>query len=344
MASLIFKLLAIYFLFLSASYGISSLPQFHTKQDVLNVRYFSSDGKFTYYQRRSGELLLSTNYNVTPILTGEKDDIFYVQASNSKAKILVSHIKNGLYQINPFKVRSFYLGNFGDQTQLTKMADGLDAKLHLNDQWLSIYRSDSNEINFFKTNSPELLFKIKLTMGMNPYFIPQVLMATPSLIFFTDLNTRGRVGVMRFQRSENKIENLFTAADAREKFEICLSQETFYSLETGIEDFSRGSIISKMPIEAVDFGKREILYESKFNDLGNFICDFNKTHIYFVKRTGAKTTEAAKLNITEKKVEILSDLKYVGQIIALDKTLLIPYRGLFYLLEGQGITQMDKLK
>ena len=38
------------------------LPELLAKQAVSNIRYLSQDGKFTYYQKRSGSLLFSSNY------------------------------------------------------------------------------------------------------------------------------------------------------------------------------------------------------------------------------------------------------------------------------------------
>ena len=38
------------------------LPVLKTKQSLNNIRFISSDGKLTYFQRRSGDLQLSKNY------------------------------------------------------------------------------------------------------------------------------------------------------------------------------------------------------------------------------------------------------------------------------------------
>jgi hypothetical protein len=50
----------------------AEVAQLQTKQDISKIRYISSDGKFTYYQKNSGELQLSTNYNFTTLLKKPK--------------------------------------------------------------------------------------------------------------------------------------------------------------------------------------------------------------------------------------------------------------------------------
>ena len=60
------KVLYIYFLLLFSVRAMPEieLPEISTKQAISNLRFISKDGKFTYYQRRSGSLLLSTNLKV----------------------------------------------------------------------------------------------------------------------------------------------------------------------------------------------------------------------------------------------------------------------------------------
>ena len=60
----------IWFLLPTSSFGLSELK---TKQDITKIRYLSNNGTVTYYQKTSGELQMSTNYNFKNVFKGSKN-------------------------------------------------------------------------------------------------------------------------------------------------------------------------------------------------------------------------------------------------------------------------------
>ena len=70
------------------------LPELLTKQAVSNIRFLSQDGKFTYYQKRSGSLLFSTNYKVQEVIKGEIGAEYTLFTTPNRFKIAVAQNNN----------------------------------------------------------------------------------------------------------------------------------------------------------------------------------------------------------------------------------------------------------
>jgi hypothetical protein len=83
------------------------------------------------------------------------------------------------------------------------------------------------------------------------------------------------------------------------------------------------------------------------NDIGNIVC--SKENLYFVKTLdenkslNTKKTEVAKIELKENKLSILTDLRYVTNIINMDGTILVPFREKYFVAEGKSRLNDDKL-
>lgn len=313
------------------------LPELLTKQAVDNIRFLTKDGKFTYYQKRSGSLLFSTNYKVQEIMKGQLGTEYTLFATPARKKIVILQNPNfhNFYSLRA-KLNIFLL-NYGEVTPV-EVGAGISPTLLLGDTWLSYYDPYSKILNFENTANMALKFSIKLNNRINPYFVPKVIMSDENTIYYTDLSENGAVGVLEFKRSTSKSEIIFKATSPMIKAEICLNQNFLVLGLFGIHMAKEGSSITRAALPLQDFSKRENLYTSDLNDLGHLVCDFEKDNIAFIKNYGNTSTpsyDIANLNTLDKKITALSELKTVTNIINMDGTLLTQEKGKYYIVKGE---------
>lgn len=323
--------------------GNSKLPLLTTKQDISNIRFISKDGKFTYYQRGSGDFLLSTNYKVEKLLEGSEGTQYEVISSSERKFLVVSqHEKfHTFYGIR--LLPKLYKVDFGGFTA-REIGKGLWPSLHLNDTWMSAFDPNKREILFVNMQTPTLQFSIKLFNGANPYFRPQVVMPTGNTILYTDLNKDGVVGVLKFELSTKKITPLYKVDAADQKLELCYHAGYLYVGQFGKISSKMGSQISIMKASSIDFGKRDIIYESNMNDIGNIVCDYDKTKLFFSKAADRHTYDIASLEVSTKKVNLVTDLGFATQVLNLDGKLLVPSRAGYYVVFGEdNFANIDRL-
>ena len=342
------RILFIYFAMISLSYAKSKLPELITKQAVNNLRFISRDGKFTYYQRRSGSLLLGTNYKVREILTGKIGTNYVIISSSARKKLLITKNENYHTLFSPRIRKNIYIIDFqgGDSIFLGK---GIRPRLHLNDTWVSYYDAYSKKITLKKGDAPEIKKFIKIMSGTNPYFIPQIVMTDINTILFTDINKKGIPGIIHYSKNSNKSKNIYTVPSQNKKIELCKKEDHIIVGEFGIDPIESYSSISLVPINTLELSKKIVLYTSQHNDVGNIICSLKGDFIYFIKNTFSETKknthEVARLNIKNKAVDIISDVSHATQVIDMDSKLLLPFQGKYYVLLGKNNTaQFDLLK
>ena len=312
------------------------LPELLTKQAVSNIRYLSRDGKFTYYQKRSGSLLFSTNYKVIEIMKGKIGTEYTLIASSSHKKIVVLQNQNfhNLYSLRE-KLNIFLL-NYGETTPI-EIGKGISPSLLLEDAWLSYYDPYTKNLNFESTANAALKFSIKLNNKINPYFIPIVLMSDENTIYYTDLNENGVVGILEYKRNSAKSSIIYKASTAMAKAEICLNQNHLIIGLFGIHFSKTGSSITSAQLPLQDFSKSDNIYVSQLNDLGHLVCDFDKENIVFIKNYGSINSPAydiANLNSLTKVITPLTELKTATNILNIDGTLLIQEKGKYYVVKG----------
>ena len=320
---------------LSLTYAEKKLPEMATKQATNNLRFISKDGKFSYYQRRSGSLLLSTNYNVEEVLKGKEGSQYNVTSSPSRKFQVIEQNQNFHTYLSIRKLNKIYITKFGER-KARLIGEGIDAKLHLNDSWVSFFNPYKMTIYFKSLDSIASSFEIKLQNKKNPYFIPQRVMITDKNILFTDLNGEAVSGIIEFDRNSGKTKLLIKAENEFLKYELCANENTLFLGAFGIRDTSKYSSITKYPRSNFQISKGSIIYDSKYNDRGSMICNSSDNHIYFIKNATKENREesyeAATINIQDNKVTVLSSLKWVSSIINMDDKLILPYHGKFFLL------------
>lgn len=319
------------------SWAVTKLPELAAKQAINNLRFLSSDGSFTYYQNREGSLLLSTNYSVKEVIKAPPGSNYEVVATPNRKNIIVLVQENFHRYLSIKQTKKVYKVSFGKRNS-ELIGEGLSAKIHgKNDEWVSIYHPMTKEIKFINLKSTAFTFVIKLENLYNPYFIPDVVMTNGSTVIFTDLNKAGLTGVLYYDRVTKKIKVLYKASNAATKLELCLDEKKLYLGEFGLDDIYSGSIISRLDLKTIDFSRREIIYKSSLNDLGNIQC---KGHLFFIKNLSKKREklayEVVQFISKSEEPRIISDINFASHIIDMDGVLLLPNLGKYYVLKGMS--------
>lgn len=323
---------------------VNELPKLSTKQAIRNLRFVSDNGRFTYYQRRNGSLLLSQNFSVTEVLSGEMGTHYALYSSSSKKQILVEQNLNFHDNLNIKGANKIYTVGYGNDTPVYR-GEGLNSRLHLEDQWLSYYIPTTKEILFQSFSAEALNFKIKLKNIKNSFFVPMAVMIDSDKVVHTDLNEIGVPGVIVSNRKTDQTEILLRGDAPDQKMELCLNDTHLFVFEAGINNSSSGTKLYRYPKNDFSTIKRETIYQSQRNDIGNLICDADEKLIYFIKNTSSShdisTYEIAHIQLDNLKIEQLTNLRYVTQIVNLDGRLLVPFRGVYYVLKGESDLTLD---
>ena len=283
------------------TYARSKLPFLTTKQEISNLRFISSNGKFTYYQRKSGSFVLSTNYNVEESIKLSTNTHFQVIASNKKRWILVSANENFQTHYSLRKSLKIYKIPFGkSKSQL--IGQGQAPQLHLDDEWASWFLPKEKKINFFNLNQAGLQFFIPITNIKNPYFIPNVLMINNNQILFTDLNEKGFPGILLFEKNAKKISLFQKFESPNIGIEFCQKKEKIYIIRYGLDNITKATTIREISHEKLDYTKSKLIYSSDKNDIGQMTCQISKDSIFLLKTflTEKKTYFMKLLNLIPK--------------------------------------------
>lgn len=336
--------LAFFALIFPISSFASKLPEFATKQDVTNLRFISKDGKFTYYQRSNGEFLLSTNFAVTKALSYGPGTNFEVYSSPTRKYVIVSADESFHTFYSMKKVKKLHLIEYGS-SRPENIGQGQSPRLHQKDEIASFYDPYNKTITFLETKFRRVISTIKMTVKSNPYFRPNVVMIDSTQILYTDINSSGNQAVLLLNRKENKTKVLFKTEAPTFKIELCENDDTIFMGEFPYQNVEGEVIISKIEKSKFDIAKRDILYTSKTNDIGNILCNYEGGKIAFIKEVGAGKTELAEIDLATKNIKILSDLGHVSSAINIDQRLLIPHYGKTYLVKGDNnIPLVDTLE
>lgn len=323
------------------------LPVLTTKQDIRNIRYVSSDGKFTYYQRTNGTLQFSTNYKVTEVIQKEPNTEFKLKAGAAKKYILVEANSNFHTYLAPRDNQEIFLINYGT-TEARKVADGRMIGLHVEDKWFSYFNSFNKLLTIQSPLSEKLKHQVKLANNKNPYFVPEVIMTDTDTALYTDINKEGIPGVLIFKLNSKKIKLLHKSASPTKRVEMCINSENIFIMEYGLDPIEKGTTIYKLSKDNLSMDKAKAIYTSQENDLGSLICELNKDQLYFVKTyrnsTGKLTYDAFRVSVDGKKSKKLSSVNFATNLFLLDQKLLLPYQDKYYIIEGKNnLTEFDKI-
>lgn len=331
----------------SPSWGLfdTKLPALITKQAIFNLRFVSRDGELTYYQRKSGDLILATNFRILKLIKGEKNANYNIYSSPERKMLLFSKDDSyhKIYGIR--RIQDIYYSKFGEEHPPKHIGRGTLPQLHLKDEWASFYDPFSRVLKFVKLANPVINFSIALRNEINPYFFPAVLMLSKDLILFTDLNSKGFPGVLAYKRIRKKISALYRGESPTEKLELCLKKDNIIFGRFGFDGSSLGSQIYSIPMEKISFEKRKAIYSSKLNDPGNMECNNAPKYIYFIKnltvKNGKESYEVASLKLGRNRLRVISDVKFATQVVNMDGRLLVPYRGKYFVLKGEKSLKSD---
>ncbi|OUR98937.1 hypothetical protein A9Q84_05865 [Halobacteriovorax marinus] len=333
---------------LSASISAEiKLPEISTKQSINNLRFISSNGRFTFYQRRSGSLLLSTNYKVEEVLKGSIGTHYTVSGSKERKYHIIEQSLNYHTYLSVRKLKKIFITPYGKNSPIL-MGEGIDSKLHLNDSWISYYKPYQHILVFKNVETPSISFEIKIQNIKNPYFVPHRVLLSSTVVLFSDLNKNGTPGLISFNRTSGKSLLLIKAENVQMRYELCSTDQHIYIGNFSLNKLNPFSSISLYKKANFNLGKGRIVYDNNKNDIGQMICNHTKDKIFFIKdmseEYGGAGFEASVIDTKTKKVKILSSLKWVNSIINMDERLLLPYRGSFYVLKGDNnILNKDNL-
>lgn len=327
----------------------SKLPLFITKQDIRNIRFISSDGAMTYYQRANGTLQFSTNYKVKEVLKLAPLTQYMLDVTPNKKTIAIQADEHFHQAPSLRRSRSIYLMDYGT-SEAKKVASGIMIGLHGQyDQWLSYYTPYSRRVDLMNTVNNKITHQIKLSPKTNPFFIPQVAMIRTDLFVFTDIDNKNRYGIRLFNNINNTTTTLYKSSENHKRIDICKNDQYLYIRESAFDTVNSGTRITSIPIDQFKIDQQKFIYQSPHNDIGQLECKLTKDTLYFIKtlksKAGKYTFEAAKLNVKTKKTDIISDVKFATSLVTIDNKLLLPYQGKYYTLLGNNnMTQFDLLE
>lgn len=322
----------------------ADLPIIKTKQTLNNIRYFNSEGKFTYYQRRSGDLQLSANFTNTQVLQKKQFSEFFIYASDDKEKLVIEVDNSYLTDISHTKLNDIYITDYG-KANPEKIAQGRSPELHLRDKFLSFYDSHESKIHFKDLEKNKNIISIKVNNRINPFYFPKRSMLSPHDVIYTDINKDAQSALINYNILDKSSKVIYKTPLSGSRIEFCIMDDFIYLGEFSFSDIHNDTKILQIPIyRNPDYKKFKILYQSQQSDIGNMKCFKDK--IYFIKtlsfnrELNLKTSEVAVFNPKNRETKILSNFKYVTQLLKIDNTILTPYRGEYYLVDG--IAKLDE--
>ncbi len=344
------KFLTLFILFIFNSYALNELPELFTKQNIEKIKFISKDGRYVYYQEAIGDLVLASNFSTKDILKGNKNSFHLLRSSLARKKIIIEtinnyHQSNTLVKNNKLSVMDF------DGSNLTEIGEGTNAKLHLQDTWISYYKPLERVIVFNSLQIKNLTFTIKLQNKINPYFIPEVEMYNLNFVLYTDINDEGISAILQYERNTKKIEIVHKTTQNGIKIELCLKNSTILIGQFPLSDtIKQASIHSLNSNGEMSSKSMKPLYESKTADMGNMVCDLEDNNLYFVqasadfKKFSTQESEIVALNLSDKKIEILTKLDYANQMVSMDGNLFLSWRGKYFIIKGDNTLRQDSLK
>lgn len=326
----------------------AKLPELQTKQALNNIRYLTHDGKFTYYQQHSGELQLSTNYSNSYVMKFERGTSFNILGTLNRKNLVIEVRKNFHKNLNFFKPNEIHIVKFGE-TKPIKIGEGTAPQLNVNDSWVTYFNPETKEITAKSIMNQKRFYTIKLKNKVNPYFIPQSAMATQDTVFYTDINSKGYMALVMYSFTDKKFTTVYKSNFPGMRLDFCIQNDNLIIGEFTYGSLNRGSTIYDIPLyNNPNFKKINIKYTSELDDVGNLTC--SEEDIYFIKtidynqKINVKKTEVAKITTKDNKIEIITDLNYVTNIINMDGTILVPFRNKYYVIKGQSVLNKDELK
>lgn len=323
------------------------LPILTTKQDIRNIRYITSDGEFTYYQRNNGSLQFSTNYKVTEVLKNREHTDYKLFAGAAKKYILVEVNPNYHTYLSARDSQDIFLIDFGT-SDAKKVAEGKVIGLHHEDKWFSFFNSFTKILTIQSPISDTLKHEVRLANTKNLFFEPEVVMTDTDTVIYTDINKEGIPGILILKLNSKKIKLLHKGPSPTYRYELCLNGNKVYISEVGLDPLTKGSTIFELSSQNLNFKEAKPIYTSQENDLGSLKCNIKDGFLHFIKTfrssTGKLTYDAYKFDIEKKSGKRVSNINFATNLIKMDDKLILPYQDKYFILEGENnLTEFDKI-
>jgi hypothetical protein len=323
------------------------LPKFLTKHSIDNLRFMSSDGRYAYVEKRPGVLGFVSSFKSIDFLSESSTSGFIMSGTPARQRLVIESIPNEHNENNLMKVNKIMTIDWGN-SQTKEIGFGLDARLQLQDEWITFYLPDDRTITV-KNIITQKSYLIRLSPKTHPFFRPEVAMVNDETIVYTEINEKGYAALLQYNLITQKATILYKSSQTATRIELCQTKGYLGVGEFPFEGINRGSSISIIKLgTGINLAGLTNIYKSVDNDTGNMVC-LDKS-IYFVKtmrqnkKLSVRTTEAVKLDLATSKIEVKTEFGSVAQIINMDGTILIPFRDDFYVLEGQSNLSSDVLK
>lgn len=322
------------------------LPKFLTKHPIDTIRFISLDGRYAYLQKKPGVLGLVSSFRSIDFVSDNSQSDFLVKDSRFKRRLVIETIPDSDKDFNSFKNYKISTVEWG-KTQVKEIGMGRGSRLHLDDEWISFYDTTEKIINLQNVITQKK-YQIKLSSKTSPYFLPEVEMVSADTVVYVDTNEKGLSALIQFNLVTQKSTILYRGTQSATRMELCQGKGYLAIGEFPYDDVARSSKILQIPITAsTNLAGYSTIYSSTDADLGNMIC--TEPAIYFVKtlthikKINHKATEAVRLDLKTTKVQTITELGAVTQLISMDGRILIPFRGDYYVLEGSSNLTDDKL-
>lgn len=335
------------FILLSFNLFAKELPKFLTKHSLDSIRYITLDGRYAYLQKKQGVLGLVSSFRSVDFISENSQSDFLVKDSRFKRRLIIEMIPEYQKEFNVFKNHKISVVDWG-KTQVREIGFGRGARLHMDDEWITYYDT-LEKIITIQNILTQKKYQIKLPPKTSPYFIPEVEMVSADTVVYTDANEKGFAAMIQYNLVTQKSTILYKSTQNGTRIELCQAKGYLGIGEFPYDDIARNSKILQIQLSgSTNLAGYSTIYNSTDTDLGNMICSENS--IYFIKtlthlkKINHKTTEAVKLDLKTTKVQTITDMGAVTQLIAMDGRILIPFRGDFHVVEGTANLTEDKLQ
>lgn len=332
---------------LSISLYAKELPRFLTKHSVESIRYITMDGRYAYIHKRQGVLGMVSSFRSVDFLSDNAASDFIVKDSRFKQRLAIEVIPNAHLEYNLTKNNKIMVVDWG-KSQTKNIGVGKASRLHMDDEWISYYDA-GDKIITIQNVVTEKKFQVRLSPKTNPYFVPEVEMVSSDTIVYTDVNDKGFIALVQYNLITQKTNVIYKSSQNGTRIELCQDKGYLAIGEFPYDDIARTSKILQIKLTgSTNLAGYSTIYSSTDSDLGNMLCleksiFFIKTLIH-TKKLNFKQTEAVRLDLKTTQVKTLTELQTVTQLISMDGRVLIPFRGDYYVIEGEANLTEDKLK
>jgi hypothetical protein len=334
-------------LFLSLGIFAKELPKFLTKHAIDSVRFITLDGRYAYIQKKQGVLGIVSSFRSVDFISDSGKSDFLVKDSRFKRRLTIEIVPDSHHDFNVIKTHKIMIVDWG-KSQAREIGFGRNPRLHLDDEWVTYFDPIERLINV-QNIITQKKFQIKISPKVTPFYFPDVEMVSADTIVYTDINEKGYSALIQYNLITQKSNVIMKSTQNGTRLELCQDKDYLAIGEFPYDDITRNSRILQIKMSgSTNLAGYTTLYNSSDSDLGNMVCQENA--IYFIKtlihnrRLNDKQTEAVKLDLKTSQVQTMTEMNTVSQLINMDGRILIPYRGDFYVLEGEANLTDDKLK